>query len=1111
MCGSKGTATSSSSYSLPPEVAKNYSELAAQAKQTAAIPFSQYNGEMVAGLTPTQQAGIQNVNASAQEAQPYYQAATGLVGQAANPFGQQQLNQYMSPYINSVANSTLANLNETNAQQQQQLLGNTISKGAFGGDRGGIAQAELARQQNLAQGQTMANIYQGGFNQAQTQFNADQARALQAGSTFGQLGTGAQTAGLQGAQGQMAAGATQQAVQQAQDTANQQQFQARQAYPFQTTQYLANLLLGIGGQSGGTALTSQPQGNIGSSLVGGLLTAGSLFAPSDERLKENMEPVGKTFDGQNIYKYNFKGDPQTNIGLSAQEVEKHHPSAVRKNEDGIRMVNYDQATGVAANKGHFAKGGVADSMGGGVHASSAREGFALSGGVDSQYGVDIPYSEQPTGGSGKPLTLADVMTIKHLGRSSPGWTTKPAARPVDESGGIDPNAVLKQAMANPTEKANLQGWANTLIGRSPGTVNASDVIGNSQGTYSLGLHYADGGVVGRHGYAEDGFVPPPNQYAAKLGSLGDTIGEQYKNLSAPPDPNRPRTIAESIVGHPLSDEANMGLLSAGLAMMGSKSPIFGIGVAEGAQTGLGTYYNALKNKRDFQSKLLEDQERAYGSASTGAYQQGELGLRGEQLKQEQFKTAFSLNNELRKEWVPQFPKDGGGFKNALTGQTINEDQYYKLFEDNAALLRLPKGLSSIIRTGATVPAQAKGGRVGLALGGVESAALPEEGQVSNAIKDKENMSKLISTTLGAGEGDIDRSQPKVQVADALSDIAKNAKPNPMFPDIAPTGTPDYYNEVADYYQNKNEWLSTFGSSREKEAIAAFENANKFRSLAKDIANGEAPTQLIDPNTGKPAGFAKSPSAVTAAQKRAAEAAGMTKTSENQANEIKDFNEETKKALPAFDRDEQLLDTLTNIYQNVSSNNLSGIRAQLIGYMQSLGISKLGGLDLEQIQSADAIGVKAATSEAIETVAAELQRSPAVGLKTSLKTVASPDLPATSRYQLIQSAYADLMQERDLRTDWLDAGKPDPTSFRAKWLREKDADGNLIHDLPSYRQRAVDTKMTKMFPGMTPESIKNLLNKPTNLWSNETGQGSPSASQKPTLRLNPNTNQFEPIQ
>jgi hypothetical protein len=234
-------------------------------------------------------------------------------------------------------------------------------------------------------------------------------------------------------------------------------------------------------------------------------------------------------------------------------------------------------------------------------------------------------------------------------------------------------------------------------------------------------------------------------------------------------------------------------------------------------------------------------------------------------------------------------------------------------------------------------------------------------------------------------------------------------------------------------------------------------------------------------------------------------------SENQANEIKDFNEETKKALPAFDRDEQLLDTLTNIYQNVSSNNLSGIRAQLIGYMQSLGISKLGGLDLEQIQSADAIGVKAATSEAIETVAAELQRSPAVGLKTSLKTVASPDLPATSRYQLIQSAYADLMQERDLRTDWLDAGKPDPTSFRAKWLREKDADGNLIHDLPSYRQRAVDTKMTKMFPGMTPESIKNVLNKPTNLWGNETGQRSPSASQKPTLRFNPNTNQLEPIQ
>jgi hypothetical protein len=1005
--------------------------LSTQAKQVAATPFTPYTGEMVAGLTPSQQAGIQNINSASAEAQPYYQAGAGLVGNAATPFGQQQLSQYMSPYINSVAAATQANLNETNAQQRQQLLGNAISQGAFGGDRAGIAQAELARQQDLAGGQTMANIYQGGYGQALAQFNADQARQLQAGSQLGQLGTGAQTAGLAGGQAQMAAGATQQAVQQAQDVANQQQFQAQQAYPFQTTQYLANLLLGIGGQSGGTALTAQPQGNIGSSLVGGLLTAGSLFKP-------------------------------------------------------------------------FNKGGVVphdDSMGGAVHEGDDRKGYALQGGVDSQYGVDVPYSDQPTGGSTKQLSLADIMRVRHLGKSSPGWTTKPSAPSLSDEGEIDPSKVLNQAMADPYERANLRGWGNKLIGNTPGTVSASDVIPdtNYAGQTSLpGMlgRYASGGVVGRHGYEGDGFVPPANPYAAKLGTLADAIAQQYQDLNAQPDPNRPKTIAETIVGHPLSDEANMGLLSAGLAMMGNKSPIFGIGVGQGAQAGLGTYYNALKNKRDFGEKLLERESNALGTASQAAYQQGELGLRGEQLKQEQFKTAFDLNNKLQEKWVPQDPGDmpdeiraqnpnaKNWYKNASTGQTISEDQYFKIFEDNASLLRLPRGLSSVLRSNTIPSREAKGGRIGLALGGVDPSAAPEDDQVSGAIKDKQDMSKLISSTLGAGEGDVDKTQPRVQVADALGDIVKNAKPSKIFPDMAPTGTPDYWNSVADYWEKKNKWLSGFGSSREREAASALENASKYRKLATDIANGEAPTQLVDPDTGEPAGMGKSPSAVAAAQQRTAEGTKKTEISKNEAADLKEFNDETKKFFPAYEKDTQLLDTLTKIYQNVSSNNLSGLRAQLIGYMQSAGIDHFGNISLEQIQSGDATAVKAATSQAIETVAAELGRSPAVGLKTSLKTVASPDLPPTSRYQLIQNAYAELMQERDLRKAWLDAGKPDPVKFQADWYGKTDDDGVPLHDLNAYRQYVTENKLggdKGLFPGMNEESMKNLLNKPTKLW------------------------------
>ena len=76
------------------------------------------------------------------------------------------------------------------------------------------------------------------------------------------------------------------------------------------------------------------------SLGGGLL---GLF--SDERLKEDIEKVGKTDDGQNIYTYQYKGDPSstTHMGLLAQEVEKKHPEAVGE-VGGYKTVRYDLAT-----------------------------------------------------------------------------------------------------------------------------------------------------------------------------------------------------------------------------------------------------------------------------------------------------------------------------------------------------------------------------------------------------------------------------------------------------------------------------------------------------------------------------------------------------------------------------------------------------------------------------------------------------------------------------------------------------------------------------------------------------------------------------------------------
>jgi hypothetical protein len=91
-------------------------------------------------------------------------------------------------------------------------------------------------------------------------------------------------------------------------------------------------------------------GNTMGALLGG---AGALLGFSDERLKDDIEKVGELFDGQNIYRYRYKGDDRHHIGLIAQEVEEREPDAVNDNHMGtpFKGVDYKRATNWAAELG----------------------------------------------------------------------------------------------------------------------------------------------------------------------------------------------------------------------------------------------------------------------------------------------------------------------------------------------------------------------------------------------------------------------------------------------------------------------------------------------------------------------------------------------------------------------------------------------------------------------------------------------------------------------------------------------------------------------------------------------------------------------------------------
>lgn len=143
----------------------------------------------------------------------------------------------------------------------------------------------------------------------------------------------------------------------------------QQALPLQGIGNLESALLpiaGMGSQStGNTNGTTTQETSPISNILGGILGAGSLLGGSsgllsalgplallsDERAKEGIEHVGILNDGQPIYRYQYKADPNkvTHIGLLAQRVERDNPEADAVHDvHGTKFVDYHAATERAA-------------------------------------------------------------------------------------------------------------------------------------------------------------------------------------------------------------------------------------------------------------------------------------------------------------------------------------------------------------------------------------------------------------------------------------------------------------------------------------------------------------------------------------------------------------------------------------------------------------------------------------------------------------------------------------------------------------------------------------------------------------------------------------------
>jgi hypothetical protein len=225
--------------------------------------------------------------------------------------------RYMSPYQSNVTDIQLAEARrQADIAKSGRGMG-SINRGTFGGGRQALMEGEADRNLAMQLGQIQATGSQDAYKNAQAQFQADQARQMQAsqanlqadvagrqltqqGEQFGaglqkdlglagmQMGLGAaaqkgtlsssdQVSQLQLLQSQAASGAEQQALQQEIDNLAYQEFMEAQDYQKKQLEYQSNILRGTAGALGSTQTQYTPAPSLAGQITSGGLAGLGLY------------------------------------------------------------------------------------------------------------------------------------------------------------------------------------------------------------------------------------------------------------------------------------------------------------------------------------------------------------------------------------------------------------------------------------------------------------------------------------------------------------------------------------------------------------------------------------------------------------------------------------------------------------------------------------------------------------------------------------------------------------------------------------------------------------------------------------------------------------------
>lgn len=286
---SKGgeTTTTAQQNKLDPFIQEALTRNIQAAQQVASLPYRPYSGPRVAGFRPTEQQAfdIAQQAVTNQVGMPQLTAATEAA-QRATTYSpaqfQQDVTGFMNPYQQNVIDATMARLSQARAERDAATKAQLAASKAFGNERRGVYEAQLAGEQDLNTAQTLANLYSQGYGQAAQMAQALPGQQLAGASAL--AGYGSQALQQQQAYANMLAGVGQQQRGMAQQNLDiaYQDFLAQRGYPVEQLKILQSGLSGLPAVTSTTTSTTQPgQGFLGTAgdvvgVLGGLKNLGFL-------------------------------------------------------------------------------------------------------------------------------------------------------------------------------------------------------------------------------------------------------------------------------------------------------------------------------------------------------------------------------------------------------------------------------------------------------------------------------------------------------------------------------------------------------------------------------------------------------------------------------------------------------------------------------------------------------------------------------------------------------------------------------------------------------------------------------------------------------------------